>query len=119
MMDFEKLAVYQKALDFVDQVYAATEKFPNTELFALTSQFRRAATSIVLNIAEGAGRDTEGDRKKFYTIARGSAFECIAIIEICKRRNYIDKELAGSLRDNCEELSRMLHGLKSSLNHLR
>jgi len=118
-MDFEKLAIYQKALDFVDRVYETTKPFPQAELFGLTSQFRRAATSIVLNIAEGAGRDTKADRRRFYTIARGSVFECIALIEICRRRNFIDDKRAQSLKDDCEELSRMLHGLKSSLDHLK
>jgi four helix bundle protein len=53
--DFEKLTVYQRALEYVDFVYKTTKSFPKTELFSLTDQFRRAATSICLNIAEGSG----------------------------------------------------------------
>lgn len=55
---FEELRVYQKSLDFVDEVYKITKEFPNDERFGLTTQYRRAAQSIALNIAEGAG-DTD------------------------------------------------------------
>lgn len=55
---FEELRVYQKSLDFVDEVYKITKEFPNNERFGLTTQYRRAAQSIALNIAEGAG-DTD------------------------------------------------------------
>ena len=55
---FEELTVYQKSLDFVDEVYKITKEFPNDERFGLTTQYRRAAQSIALNIAEGAG-DTD------------------------------------------------------------
>lgn len=53
LFDFEKLKVYQRALDYVDFFYSTSKKFPKEELFSLTDQFRRAATSICLNIAEG------------------------------------------------------------------
>jgi hypothetical protein len=56
LFDFENLKVYQRSLDYVDFVYNATKSFPKEEMFALTDQFRRAATSICLNIAEGSGR---------------------------------------------------------------
>ena len=55
---FEELTVYQKALDFVDDIYAVTKEFPKEELYALSSQYKRASVSITLNIAEGAG-DTD------------------------------------------------------------
>ena len=68
---FEKLVVYQKAVDFADSVCAATEQFPRGYGF-LVDQLNRAALSIAANIAEGNGRFTKPDRKNFFGIARGS-----------------------------------------------
>ncbi len=68
---FEKLLVYQKALDFADEVCSATEQFSRGYGF-LVDQLNRAALSISANIAEGNGRFTKADRKNFFIIARGS-----------------------------------------------
>ncbi len=86
--DFEKLNVYQRALDYVDFVYRITKKFPKEEMFSLTDQFRRAATSICLNIAEGSG-GTKPEFNQYLKISRRSVRECIAITEICFRQSYI------------------------------
>ena len=85
---FEDLQVYQKALDFTDSAYAFTKNFPDTERYALTSQFTRAALSIALNIAEGVG-DTNSQFNRFLQIAIGSVKECVVCITIAKRQNYI------------------------------
>ena len=65
--DFEGLSVYQKALDFIDEVYKQTESFPKKELYGLSSQFIRAACSISLNIAEGKG-DSNAQFNRFLNI---------------------------------------------------
>lgn len=91
MHNYEKLIVYKRSLDVVDYVYELTNKFPKEELFGLTSQLRRAATSIVLNIAEGSGR-TKKEFAHFLNTARTSAYECCAIGEIVKRRKYINEK---------------------------
>lgn len=67
--DFEKLNVYQKALEYIDFVYKLTEKFPKEEQFGLTSNFRRAAQSIALNIGEGSG-GTKAEFKNFNELPR-------------------------------------------------
>ncbi|HBV33451.1 TPA: four helix bundle protein [Patescibacteria group bacterium] len=85
---FEKLLVYRKALDLVDKIYSLTSKLPKEEDFVLTSQLRRAAISIVLNIAEGSGR-TKKEFGHFINIARTSCYECEAALQIALRRNYI------------------------------
>ena len=72
---FEKLLVYQKAIDFADQVCERTESFPRYSF--LRDQLNRAALSIAANIAEGNGRFTKSDRRNFFGIARGSAQECV------------------------------------------
>jgi four helix bundle protein len=82
---FEKLEVYQKAVDFADEVAAMTEGFPRGYGF-LVDQLNRAALSIATNLAEGNGRFTKPDRRNFFTIARGSAQECVPLMEIARRR---------------------------------
>ncbi|MBZ9728616.1 four helix bundle protein [Salegentibacter sp. JZCK2] len=85
---FENLKVYQKALDFVDLAYAVSRNFPNSELYNLTSQFKRAAVSIPLNIAEGAG-DTNAQFNRFLEIASGSVKECVVCSTIANRQKFI------------------------------
>ncbi len=85
MFKFEELRVYQESLNFVDDVYQLTEKFPKEEIFSLISQLKRAAISISLNIAEGTSR-TKKDFRHFLDIARGSCFECVAILTIAKTK---------------------------------
>jgi four helix bundle protein len=78
---FEKLEVYQKAIDFADRITRLTEQFPRGYYF-LVDQLSRTALSIATNIAEGNGRFTKADRKNFFTIARGSVHECIPLLDI-------------------------------------
>ena len=112
--DFEKLNVYQRALEYVDFVYKATRLFPKAELFSLTDQFRRAATSICLNIAEGSG-GTKVEFNQYLKIARRSTRECIAISEVAYRQAYLDQEKRKQSRQLCTEISKMLSGLMKSL----
>jgi len=103
----EKLEVYNRAVDFYCKVSVCTENFPrgNTHF---TDQFNRAALSISLNIAEGNGRYHTKDRQAFFRIARGSAFECVPILEICKRKKLIDEQIVKNLLEELEIISKML-----------
>ena len=112
--NYEKLQVYQKALFFVDQIYLLTKKFPKEEIFLLVNQLRWASVSIVLNIAEGSGR-TKKEFKHFLNMSRTSCYECEAALEIAKRQNYISIIEQNSIAKMCDELLRMLNGLKNSL----
>jgi len=112
--DFEKLIVYQRALEYVDFVYKITKTYPKQELFSLTDQFRRASTSICLNIAEGSG-GTKSEFNQYLKIARRSVRECIAISEISYRQSYMDGEIKKQSRSYCTEISKMLNGLMKSL----
>jgi four helix bundle protein len=85
---FEKLLVYQKAVDFADRVCAQTEEFDRRYAF-LVDQLNRAAVSISANIAEGNGRFTKADRRNFFGIARGSVQECVPLLELARRRDYL------------------------------
>lgn len=89
MFSFEKLNVYQASLDLVNDIYILTQNWPRNEIFGLISQIRRAAVSICLNIAEGSGR-TKKDFRHFLDMARSSCQECIALLEIAKRRKFIE-----------------------------
>lgn len=113
---FEKLAVYQKAVDFADQVTALTEKFPRGYFF-LSNQLNRAALSIAANIAEGNGRFTKPDRKNFFGIARGSVQECVPLLELTLRRGLIEPSAHQSLKSDLEEIARMLSGLIKGLEN--
>ena len=86
--NFENLRVYQDALDFSKQVYKVCRRFPKDELFGLTSQLRRAASSIPLNIAEGSGL-TKTEFKNFLRRARGSVCECVTILHLALDNCYI------------------------------
>jgi four helix bundle protein len=113
--EFEKLRVYQKALEFIDLVYEITKLFPNEERFCLIDQFRRAAVSIALNIAEGSG-GTKTEFKHFLIIARRSSRECVAVLEISFRQGYITPDIKQNLRSNLADMSKMITGLVKSLS---
>ena len=112
--NFENLEVYQKSINFVNEVYLTTRNYPKEEMFGLTSQFRRAAVSISLNIAEGSAK-TKKDFSRFVDMARGSIFECITILQISEKLNYVGHVKINELRDRLSEISKMLSGLKRSL----
>jgi four helix bundle protein len=115
---FENLQVYQKAVDFADRISSFTEKFPRGYYF-LTDQLNRAALSIAANLAEGNGRFTKPDRKNFFTIARGSAQECIPLLEIARRRNLINETNHVECRRALETIAKMLSGLIKGLEKRR
>jgi len=113
--NFEKLDVYKKAIEFTDAVYLHTKNFPKDEMFGLTGQSRRAAISIVLNVAEGSARSKK-EFVRFLDIARGSTFECLALLQISLRQKFIDKKVFDDLQAVLTDISKMLSGLKKSLN---
>ena len=115
---FENLQVYQKSVDFADRVASLTEKFPRGYYF-LVDQLNRAALSVAANIAEGNGRFTKADRKNFFTIARGSAQECIPLLEVARRRGFVDERVHGELRADLETIAKMLSGLINGLDKRR
>jgi len=111
---FEKLVVYQKAIDLTDRIATKTEQFPRGYGF-LADQLNRAALSIAANIAEGNGRFTKADRKNFFIIARGSIQECVPLLELAYRRELIAKTGHEQLRRDLEEVAKMLSGLINGL----
>src|SRR4030042_4824301 len=112
--NFEQLDVYEKSIDFVNKVYLTTQNYPKEEMFGLTGQFRRAAVSLSLNLAEGSAR-TKKDFSRFVDMARGSVFECVTVLRISEKLNYIGDVNFKELKDRLVEISKMLSGLKRSL----
>ena len=112
---FENLQVYQKALDFADTIASQTESFPRGYYF-LVDQLNREALSIATNLAEGNGRFTKPDRRNFFTIARGSVQECVPLLEIAKRRGFINDSAHAKLKSNLDEIARMISGLINGLD---
>lgn len=113
---FEKLIVYQRAIDFADQVCRLTEEFPRGYGF-LVDHLNRASLSISANIAAGNGRFTKPDRKNFFGIARGSVQECVPLLELARRRRLLDEEIHSHLKERLEEIARMLSGLINGLEN--
>jgi four helix bundle protein len=113
---FENLEVYQKSVNFADEVSDIIEKLERG-YYHIRDQFGRASLSISLNIAEGNGKWHIADRKKFFLIARGSAFECVPLLEICKRRKIITEEQHDSLKQKIKSISMMLSKLISGADN--
>ncbi|MBY0587091.1 four helix bundle protein [bacterium] len=111
---FEKLLVYQKAVDFADTICSATESFPRGYGF-LVDQLNRASLSIAMNIAEGNGGFTKPDRRNFFGIARGSVQECVPLLELANRRSLVKTEQQTHLKSELGELSKILSGLIKGL----
>lgn len=115
MHNFRKLKIYQKAIDFAVEIYKLTKSFPKDELFGLTSQIRRAVTSISLNIAEGSGNKSNKEFKRFLEISLRSDYEVMTCLEIALRLNYCKKEDFKRLITESDEIAAMLVGFSKQL----
>lgn len=87
--EFEQLKVWQEAQGWAVQVYKITSKFPSNEIYGVTSQIRRAVSSISANIAEGFGRRTNPDKLHFYSIAYGSTLETKNFLYLSEKLGYL------------------------------
>ncbi|MFH1230814.1 MAG: four helix bundle protein [Planctomycetota bacterium] len=114
---FEKLIVWQKSMDFCIKVYNKTKSFPKDELYGITSQFRRASTSIPLNIAEGSGCRTKKEFIQFLYIALRSQYEVVTIIKLSYRLGYLNVANKEELENEIAEIGRLLQGLINSLQN--
>ncbi len=104
MRDYKKYDIWKLSHLLTLEVYKITESFPKEEIFGLTSQIRRASSSIGINIVEGCGRGSDEDFKRFLRNASGSAFEVEYILLLSKDLNYISEEKFIELNPKAEEL---------------
>ena len=115
MRNFKELKVWQKARVLVKEIHIVSAKFPNEERFGMIQQLRNAALSISNNIAEGCGRRTDNDFKRFLDIACGSATETENMIYLALDLNYVTTDEHIILIEKVEEIQKMLIGLYNSL----
>jgi four helix bundle protein len=108
MQDFKTFSVWQKAHQLTLGVYKATEMFPQGELYGLTSQIRRASTSIPANIAEGCGREGRVEFVRFLQIAMGSAYELEYHLLLANDLKYLNNKDYDNLNSQANEVRKML-----------
>jgi four helix bundle protein len=112
---FEKLKVWQKAVDLAAEVNELSKTFPREELFILTAQIKRAADSVSLNIAEGSTGQSNAEFNKFLGYALRSNVEVVGCLYLAKKRELIDYDRFSKIYALCEEILVMINGLKNSL----
>jgi|SRR5258708_4672258 len=115
MEDFKDLRVWVKAHELALAVYRKTRAFPKEEMYGLTSQLRRASASVGANIAEGCGRRSDAEMRRFVQIARGSANEVECHLLLAKDLDFLSQEDHKDLEAKVLEIQRMLASLVQSL----
>ena len=115
MRDFRTLKVWEKAHQLALAVYKATQTFPKSETYGLTSQIRRAGASIPANIAEGCGRDTEAELARFMHIAQGSASELEYHLLLAHDLSFLQEPIYQDLHGKVTEIKRMLTAFTKKL----
>ncbi|HMM62442.1 MAG TPA: four helix bundle protein [Candidatus Saccharibacteria bacterium] len=112
---FEDLTVWQESQSFAVEVYKATKQFPKDEIFAMTSQLRRAVSSVSANIAEGFGRASVNDKLHFYTMAYGSLLEVKNFLYLAEKLDYIDKSELDKLIIHSVSCQKLINAFKAGL----
>jgi len=112
---FEKLDVWQKAIDLGLHIHKVTREFPKEELYILTSQIKRAADSIALNIAEGSTGQSNPEFKQFIGYAIRSAVEVVSCLHIGEKRGLINENNFSKLYSQTEDIVKMLQALRKAL----
>jgi len=113
-LNHKELDVWQLSVAFTTKLYNLTEKFPNSELYGLTSQLRRAAVSVSSNIAEGSARKSKAERIRFFEMARSSIVEIDTQLEISIRLNLVKRIDLGELDIDINRIFAMLSKLMKS-----
>ncbi|MBI1299669.1 four helix bundle protein [bacterium] len=112
---YRDLIVWQKGMQLAELCYQVTRPFPREEMFGLTSQIRRAATSIPANIAEGWGREGTQEYIRFLRVAQGSLKELETHLILSQRVGMTSEKTVNPVLALCDEVGRMIHSLIGSL----
>ena len=115
MKDFRTLKVWEKAHALTLEIYKATEKFPKHEIYALTSQIQRASVSIPANIAEGCGKDSDPELKRYFLISMGSASELEYLLLLAHDLGYLPENTFQSMTNDLVEIRKMLNAFIQKL----
>ena len=113
---YRDLQVWQEAIVLVESIYTATKHFPKQETYGLTNQMQRCVISIPSNIAEGHGRNSSNEFRRFLYISLGSLAELDTQLEIAKRLGYLEPGESDTLDKKIVQLRKMLYGLIKSLH---
>jgi four helix bundle protein len=116
---FRDLKCWQKAFDLTISIYRATRTFPKEEIYGLSSQLRRAAVSVVSNIAEGKGRFSDKELLQFLSVAKGSLFEVETQVLLAEHLEYLNAKQSAGLSAQAAETGRLLNGLIKAFEHER
>lgn len=121
MKDFRSLKVWEKAHALTLAIYKSTEQFPKQELYALTNQIQRAAVSIPANIAEGCGKDSDAELKRYFSIAMGSSSELEYLLLLARDLGYLQANTYQSIQTDLIETRKMLNAFiqKLKANHYK
>jgi four helix bundle protein len=115
MKDFRSLKVWEKAHALTLAVYKSTGQFPKQELYSLTNQMQRAAVSIPANIAEGCGKDSDAELKRYFVIAMGSASELEYLLMLACDLGYLQSNTYQSIQNDLVEMRKMLNSFIQKL----
>jgi len=113
--NYKDLAVWQRAIEFVAEIYRISAEFPRDERFGLTAQIRRASVSVAANIAEGSGRATSRDFMNFLSYSRGSLKEAESMVFVAQHLGFVRTDGCIEALRLSDETSRMLIGLRVSI----
>lgn len=116
MNNFRKLKIWNKSVDLATVVYDLTKNYPKTEMYGIVSQMRRSVVSISSNIAEGAGRESRKEFKRFLNIAKGSGYELETQLTISKNLVFISQDRFDEIIVSITELHKMILSLIKTLN---
>ncbi|MCH5719143.1 four helix bundle protein [Niabella hibiscisoli] len=111
MTNYKNLEVWKKSMELVREIYLLTKTYPKEELYALTSQTKRAAVSVPANIAEGSGRNYKKDTIQFLHISRGSLYELETLLNIAVMVDITSEELFEPFVSSIDECLKILNGL--------
>ena len=115
--DYKELDVWKKSVALTTEIYKLTAGFPDSERYGMTSQIRRATTSIPANIAEGWGRGSRGEYIQFLTVARGSLMELETHLIIACNLKFVDSEQLALISKPLNDIEKMLNRLIAVLRH--
>ena len=115
MKDFHSLKVWEKAHGLTLAIYKSTEQFPKQELYSLTNQVQRAAVSVPANIAEGCGKDSDAELKRYFSIAMGSASELEYLLLLAHDLGYLGTETYQIIQNDLVEMRKMLNAFIQKL----
>lgn len=115
ILSYRDLMIWQKSMDLGIEIYRVSVKFPKEEIYGLISQIRRASVSIPSNIAEGYGKQSTGDYKRFLNISLGSLYEFLTQLEVSRRLKYLEENEFGPINNLSKEIEKMTNSLISKL----